>query len=132
MAALRDFGFWNAGIPGQFTNPAGIVTKVLPTDESWSENKVERITRRVEKIPKQKFPEDVYSGHAAWISGDWKLHRVSGLGGEKVRWMLYNLTADPRESNDVAKEYPEILQDLSAEMEKWLASVVGSLQGADY
>lgn len=125
-------GFWNAGIPGHFTNPAGIMNKVLPTIEDWSDNKVERVTRRVEKIPKQKFADDVYSGHAAWIAGDWKLHRISGTNGEKVRWMLYNLTNDPRESNDVAKEYPEILKDLSAEMEGWLASVVSSLRGEDY
>ena len=125
-------GFWNAGIPGQFTNPGGVASKVLPTIEDWSDNKVERVTRRVEKIPKHKFPEDVYAGHSAWISGDWKVHRVSGTDGEKVRWSLYNLTTDPRESTDVAKQYPEILTDLSAEMERWLASVSASLRGADY
>lgn len=125
-------GFWNAGIPGHFTNPAGIMNKVLPTVEDWSDNKVERVTRRVEKLPKQKFPDDVYAGHAAWIAGDWKLHRISGTNGEKVRWMLYNLTNDPRESHDVSKDYPEILKDLSAEMEGWLASVASSLRGDDY
>ncbi|MDP4849824.1 MAG: hypothetical protein NWQ95_05705, partial [Verrucomicrobiales bacterium] len=116
----------------QFTNPAGVVTKVLPTFENWSDNKVERVTRRVEKIPKQKFPADVYSGHSAWISGDWKLHRLSPTDGEKLRWMLFNLANDPQEKNDLAKEYPEIVADLRNGMEKWLASVNASLKGADY
>ncbi|MEQ1839791.1 MAG: sulfatase-like hydrolase/transferase [Verrucomicrobiales bacterium] len=125
-------GFWNAGIPGHFTNPAGVVSKVLPTDEEWSENKVERVTRRVEKIPKEKFPDDVFQGHSAWISGDWKLHRVSAADGQKVKWTLFNLTNDPQEQRDLSEEFPEIVADLRVGMEKWLASVVQSLKGADY
>ncbi len=125
-------GFWNAGVPGHFTNPAGIMTKVLPTDNNWSERKVERVTRKVEKIPKQRFISDAYQGHSAWISGDWKLHRISGVEGEKARYSLYNLTTDPREQRDVAKEYPEITTDLSAELERWLESVAASYRGADY
>ncbi|HQZ27780.1 MAG TPA: sulfatase-like hydrolase/transferase [Verrucomicrobiales bacterium] len=132
--ALRPIplGFWNAGIPGTFTNPAGVANKVLPKNEEWSAGKVERVTRRVEKIPKQKFPDAVYSGHSAWISGDWKLHRISSSDGEKVKWSLYNLTNDPQENKDVAKAYPEIVVDLKVGMEAWLESVVQSLRGRDY
>ena len=125
-------GFWNAGVPGHFTNPAGMVDKLLPTIENWSDNKVERITRRVERIPKRMFANDVYAGHSAWISGDWKLHRVSATDGEEVRWMLYNLTNDPREDRDLSKDYPEVVADLGTELEKWLGSVVASLKGSDY
>lgn len=124
-------GFWNAGIPGQFTNPAG-VKKILPVDEHWSQSKVERVARRAEKIPRHLFPENVYAGHAAWISGDWKLHRISPTNGERVRWMLYNLANDPRETTDVAKAHPTLVSELSREMEQWLSSVVSSLRGADY
>lgn len=128
----RGLGFWNAGIPGHFTNPAGVMDKILPTIENWSDNKIERVTRRVEKVPRQKFPKDVYSGHSAWISGDWKLHRVSATDGQSVRWMLYNLANDPREDRDLSKQYPELVADLGKELETWLASVVASLRGADY
>lgn len=125
-------GFWNAGIPGRFTNPAGIAKKVLPTFENWSDKKVRRVTRRAEKTPRHKFPASVYSGHAAWISGDWKLHRLSSSDGEKVRWQLYHLVDDPLEKNDLAKTRPEIVADLQTGMEAWLDSVVESLGGADY
>lgn len=125
-------GFWNTGIPGHFTNPAGVVSKVLPKDEDWSESKVERVTRRVEKIPKEKFPDDVFKGHSAWISGDWKLHRLALVDGQKVKWTLYNLANDPQEQHDLSGEFPEIVADLQVGMEKWLASVVQSLKGADY
>lgn len=125
-------GFWNANIPGQFTKPAEVVTKVLPVAGNWSDHKIERVTRRVEKIPKPKFPEDVYRGHSAWLSGDWKLHRISMSEGQKVRWVLFNLATDPREDRDVSKDYPEIVEELKVDMEKWLGSVVQSLNGADY
>jgi hypothetical protein len=46
--------------------------------------------------------------------------------------MLFNLANDPLEKNDLARDYPEIIDDLRAGMEKWLGSVVESLKGADY
>lgn len=125
-------GFWNAGVPGQFTSPVGVVSKVLPTKENWSENKVERVTRRVEKLPKEKFPDDIFKGHSAWISGDWKLHRISGADGQRVKWTLFNLTNDPQEQRDLSAEYPEIVADLKIDLEAWLSSVVQSFKGADY
>lgn len=125
-------GFWNANIPGQFTKPAGPVSKVLPTIENWSDNKVKRVTKRVERIPRQKFPEQVFPGHAAWISGDWKLHRFSMQEGQKVKWELYNLTIDPREKADVSKEHPEVVAEMKKGLEEWLHSVVVSLNGGDY
>ncbi len=128
----KGMGFWNAGIPGNFTNPVGIVSKVLPANEEWSENKIVRVTRRVEKIPKQMFPEEVFAGHSAWVSGDWKLHRISSAEGEKVKWLLFNLTNDPHENRDLSKEYPEIVADLKVGLESWLESVVLSLEGNDY
>ena len=78
------------------------------------------------------YKRQVYSGHSAWISGDWKLHRISSSDGEKVKWSLYNLTNDPQENKDVAKAYPEIVVDLKVGMEAWLESVVQSLRGRDY
>lgn len=125
-------GFWNAGVPGHFTNPAGVANKVLPTLENWSEHKVERVTRRVERIPKQRFAGESYAGHSAWIAGDWKLHRISPNDGTKIRWSLYNLATDPREMRDLSKEHPEVLAALSAQLERWLGQVAASFRGGDY
>ena len=128
----EPLGFWNVNIPGQFRQSNGLVKKVLPSFENWSDNKIERVTKRVEAVPKQKWPLDVYRGHAAWISGDWKLHRFSMIEGQKVKWELFNLATDPSEEEDVAKQYPEIVDDLTGEFEAWLRSVVKSLNGEDY
>lgn len=128
----RPLGFWNANIPGRFTNPLGPVSKVLPTFEDWSDRKVDRVTRRVEKVPRQKFPENVYPGHAAWISGKWKLHRFSMSEGQRVRWALYDLASDPGEEMDLSEDRTEVVDELRPELESWLKSVVGSLNGQDY
>lgn len=125
-------GFWNAGIPGHFTSPVGPVSKVLPTIENWSDRKVSRVTKRVERTPRDKFPDDVFPGHSAWVSGDWKLHRFSMTEGQKVKYELYNLATDPKEQRDLAREKPELVEDLRPGLEAWLHSVVHSLNGGDY
>lgn len=124
-------GFWNAGVPGHFTNPAGI-KRFLPANEHWSDGRVARTAKRVEKIPRLTRPKSVFPGHAAWISGDWKLHRVSSTEGERIVWRLHNLCNDPGERHDLCRSYPEIVDELGAELERWLGDVSASLGGADY
>ncbi|MDF1826296.1 MAG: sulfatase-like hydrolase/transferase [Verrucomicrobiales bacterium] len=123
-------GFWNARVPGHFTNPAGVFGKVIPTVENWSDRKISRVTKRVEKIPEKRT--DIFHGHAAWISGDWKLHRFSMNGSKRVTWQLFDLLADPGEENDISGEHPDVLHRMQGEMENWLVSVVQSLNGGDY
>ena len=38
-------------------------------------------------------------GHAAWIDGDWKLHRIADKAGDKVRYELYDLAKDRLREN---------------------------------
>ncbi|MDA7921302.1 sulfatase-like hydrolase/transferase [Verrucomicrobiales bacterium] len=131
-ARPKDLGFWNANVPGHFTNPMGPVSKVLPTLENWSDKKVARVTKRVEKVPRQKFPLGVYPGQAAWISGDWKLHRSSSADSKKVKWKLFNLNSDPHEDVDVSSQHPELVEKMKVDLSNWLSSVSRSLNGEDY
>ena len=34
------------------------------------------------------------------------------MEGQKVKWELFNLTNDPKEEHDVAKEHPEIVAEM--------------------
>ena len=54
------------------------------------------------------------------------------MEGQKVKWELFNLTTDPREKHDVAKEHPEIVAEMQKGLEAWLDSVANSLNGDDY
>jgi arylsulfatase A-like enzyme len=79
----------------------------------------------------QTFSADDRPGHAAWIDGDWKLHRIPGRNGN-VRYELYNLKSDPAEGTDVAAANGERGERMQRELEEWQRSVVGSLNGEDY
>ncbi|MEQ8784742.1 MAG: sulfatase-like hydrolase/transferase [Pirellulaceae bacterium] len=83
------------------------------------------------KITKQ-YSDETFPGHSAWMSGDLKLHRIAGKNGENVKYELYNLAEDRAETIDLAADQPQRVAELKAELEAWLKSVVGSLNGNDY
>lgn len=72
---------------------------------------------------------DLYGKQAA-LKGDWKLvgnlpnhrgdFRQAAEDAEQAEFELYNLKVDPSEQKNVAKEQPEIYQDLKRRHVKWL------------
>jgi arylsulfatase A-like enzyme len=52
--------------------------------------------------------------------GKWKLIHPGGKRGEVE---LYDIAADPRESRNVASMHPDIVQELSAKVERWSATL---------
>ncbi|MGC1276178.1 MAG: sulfatase-like hydrolase/transferase [Planctomycetaceae bacterium] len=77
-------------------------------------------------------PLDCYPGHAAWLDGRWKLHRVEDPAAGSVTWELYALSVDLQERRDRLAEEPDRARTMQHELERWLKSVAGSLNGADY
>ena len=47
-------------------------------------------------------------------------------------FMLFDIIADPNETNDLAAEKPELLETMRAQLEVWRASCVQSREGKDY
>jgi arylsulfatase A-like enzyme len=61
-------------------------------------------------------------GNAFIMDGDWKLvgKRVAGNKGTDVKkWELYNLKEDRTELNNMAKQMPEKVKEMSAQWMKW-------------
>jgi arylsulfatase A-like enzyme len=79
------------------------------------------------KVPLDKFP-----GHAAWLDNPWKLHRIEDKKARTVKWELYNLASDPKETNDLAEKEAARAATMRKQLETWLTSVAASLNGADY
>lgn len=52
--------------------------------------------------------------------GRWKLHLPNRKRGEPE---LYDIAADPGEAHNLAKEHPEVVQQLSAKLEAWQATL---------
>lgn len=53
--------------------------------------------------------------------GQWKLRHPTRKNGGDLE--LYNLVADPAESENVASQHPDIVKKLSAKVEAWVASL---------
>lgn len=55
-----------------------------------------------------------------------------GAGGEELNFMLFDLTADPGETADVAKEHAEVVARMKSMLLDWRESHLRSLEGGDY
>lgn len=78
-----------------------------------------------------KYREDVFPGHAAWLDWPYKLHRIN-LKNNEIRFELYNLEEDAEEQNDLSALKPDKVKTMTTQLEKWLKSVICSLNGDDY
>ncbi len=128
----KPLGFWDYPEKGIGVPSDAMMTEVLEAQKAGREPEdKKRLWLDADKITKQ-YSQTELPGHSAWIDGDWKLHRIAGSGGEKVRFELYNLAADRVEENDLYAAQPERVKRMKAALESWQKSVVGSLNGADY
>ncbi|REJ74703.1 MAG: N-acetylgalactosamine 6-sulfate sulfatase [Planctomycetota bacterium] len=75
-------------------------------------------------------PED-RPGHACWIDGPWKLHRILNESGD-ADYRLYNLDKDVLEESDISDDHPERVRRMQDELDAWQRSVIRSLNGEDY
>ena len=71
-----------------------------------------------------------FGGEAAWMDNRYKLHTNSRKSEIEVE--LYDLSTDPGEENNIAKQHPDIVKRMTAELHDWQRSVEQSLSGADY
>jgi arylsulfatase A-like enzyme len=81
-----------------------------------------------------RYSEENLRGHAAWLDGDWKLHRLPAQGSQSTQfeYQLYNLAADPQEATDLAAKEPARAAAMQEQLAAWQLSVVRSLNGEDY
>ena len=79
-----------------------------------------------------------FGGEAAWTDTRFKLVVAESRTGAKKKAtsndgvQLFDLTADPKETTDIASRHPDVVQRMRAELAAWQRSVERSLSGADY
>jgi arylsulfatase A-like enzyme len=79
----------------------------------------------------ERFDETHLTGHAAWLDGNWKLHRLTDAEGV-ARYELYHLADDPREETDESTRHAGRVESMRVALDAWMGSVLDSLNGADY
>jgi arylsulfatase A-like enzyme len=123
----KPMGFWHYPIGGRSMR-ARQMLEALQKEQSAGKQAPAPKAGFVDK----KYLLDKFPGPSAWISGDWKLHRVANKTGENPSYRLYNLKKDMQEKTDLAAAQPERLVRLKGELAAWQKSVVNSLNGNDY
>lgn len=130
QSRTKGMGFWDYTIRGIGTPSATFMAELLAAQQSGKDLPPYEASRRAAELPDPPIAAGPYPGHAAWIEGDWKLHRISKEG--RVRWELYNLADDPFENHDRFATGGARETEMQQSLEDWLESVVASLNGADY
>jgi arylsulfatase A-like enzyme len=127
----KPIGFWNHTAGGKGVPAKQWMEELYAAQKERKEpNDPARLYTDAGTI-KVKHPLDAFPGHAAWVDGSWKLHRIEDKSG-KVKWELYDLSKDAKESTDLAPREAPRTMAMRRELEAWLTSVVRSLNGEDY
>jgi arylsulfatase A-like enzyme len=128
----KPIGFWDHPTAGVGTPSKAWMDELLAEQKAGREpadpvKLFANAGKITEKHSLEKFP-----GHAAWLDGTWKLHRIEPANATAPRWELYDLAADPKEAKDLLAAEPERAARMKKELTAWLESVVRSLNGEDY
>ncbi len=129
--ASRSMGFWDFNAPGIGTPSAAWMADLWKAQQAGGDLPADESSQKAGELPSPAYSTTSFPGHAAWTDGDWKLHRIEGKNA-KVNWELYHLAVDPQETDDVAETEAARVASMRAKLDKWLASVVNSLNGDDY
>jgi arylsulfatase A-like enzyme len=128
----KPIGFWNYPAPGVGVPAKKWLDELLADQRAGKEPAdPQRLFADAGKIGPPR-PLDQFPGHAAWLDGNWKLHRIDSPKGKGVKWELYDLAADTKEERDLLAVEPDRAGRMQMELTAWLGSVVRSLNGEDY
>ena len=125
-------GFWNYPEAGMGVPSHAWMTELLLAQKTGNEPEDKQKLRLDAGKIQKRYSAEKLPGHAAWIDGDWKLHRIADKSGDKVRFELYHLGKDRAETSDVAAAEADRVRTMRSALDEWQRSVIRSLNGEDY
>jgi arylsulfatase A-like enzyme len=78
-----------------------------------------------------EISEEDFAGERVMMKDQYKL-LVEGKTPNQKGYELYDIQNDPAETTNLADKYPEIVDEMAADLRTWQESVLKSLTGADY
>ncbi len=128
----RAMGFWDyTSIKGIGTPSDVWMGELLSAQRAGGDLPPHESSQHAAQLPDPPYSTSKFPGHAAWIDGDWKLHRIENNSG-KIVWELYDLNSDDAETTNVLRENAAVAERLKPALQDWLGSVARSLNGEDY
>ena len=90
-----------------------------------------KFTRNFKNFRYTDISEDHMSGERSVMLNQYKLI-VDGRLPDSNEVELYNIDDDPAEQNNLAEDYPDVVNQYQQTLHKWQMSVLHSLTGSDY
>jgi arylsulfatase A-like enzyme len=90
-----------------------------------------KYTRTFRNCIYSDISEEDFQGERVIMKDQYKLI-VEGDTPNEKGYELYDIQNDPAETTNLADEYPEMVDEMAADLRKWQESVLNSLTGADY
>jgi arylsulfatase A-like enzyme len=125
----RPMGFWVYPERGIAVNSTKILEELA--SEQSGKSATTAPASQPAAAPGRQYAEENFPGPAAWIDGDYKLHRKPQPDGH-VAQALFNLAKDPYETADLTSTDHGRATRMNAQLNEWQKSVVRSLNGGDY
>jgi len=123
-------GFWKYASQGESQNGRWISEELSRGTTPTTRNPEIAFLNYKHPVAKTKD----FGGEAAWTDNRYKLivgtPRRSGKADPRTE--LYDLLADPKETNDLSAQEPALVQRMTDQLHAWQRSVERSLSGADY
>ncbi len=123
-------GFWHSFQGGQSTYSDVILSAIMVKQQAGdpTPHNASRMKKDIDEFP--QYAENSTTGWAAWNKWPWKLHHKDG----GATYELYNLETDPEETTNLynSAEHTAVRDTMKAELTAWRASVIRSINGADY
>ena len=129
-AKNRTMGFWDVPAPGLPVRSTKLL-KALAAEQKTGQERPSRDVHPGEGGTRLDLVPSATDGHAAWMEGPYKLHRIVGPKG-KARYELYHLARDRAETKDLAVDEPRRVARMGEALSAWQQDVIRSCRGEDY
>lgn len=127
----RPLGFWQHPAKGRPRHSTDLLKALAKEQQPGGPATPTTQTERDAGNITKRYPDDTFPGHAAWLDGNYKLHRIEKANGS-VMYELFDLASDTTEGTNLADQQRERFERMKAQLEQWQRSVVKSLNGGDY